>query len=357
MSENIKKKALSACLIACMSVGFVGCGDDDENNQQPQKQVQQSVQEEQTSAPSEKAEKKEPLKFNEDAVYKNNKTASYDYGDGTITVGLSNGPDGKAVYLNPHCSEASTTSPIGYYLESSRVNLQYSTESAGITANVGYNEGKTDFVIVDRFYSDVIPANYVDEENYGVRWADDKLKDGKNDGTTIAIRAVNLNSGELVALCDVVIKYDEENNAYFIESIKSSDVKDNKELDDESRANLVAKAAEFAAERLHEDVGDFNNSGAIVDKHDGTYFAKFLDEDDSILYYKDYTTCADTYVVNIPSATYGFVSVYFAPQTQLIGLTSPTEPGKTDLKLKLYGYDPVKPYDMNTLVAPDGFLR
>lgn len=226
----------------------------------------------------------------------------------------------------------------------------------GTGCNIGENSSESNFVILDRLYDNVIPSTVRSAEDYGVRWCDDKLKDGTNDGTTIAIRAVNLASGTLVAMCDATIEYDEDSNSYSLTRLASSDVKYNSELDDSSRTNIVNKAAEFAAERLHVDVSDFSTDSAIVDKHNGTYFSRFLDEDDSVLYYKDYTTCRDTYAVTLPTNSYGYITVYFAPQTQLIGMTSPTEPGKTDLKLKLYGYDAVRPIDAHSIVAPDGFL-
>lgn len=361
MSPSARKRLAALCIIAVLGTSAAtlsGCGKDKE--QEPTANTATSSVEE-TSVTPEKPEKevkeeKEDTGFRDDAVYHNNKKFSYDYGGGTITVGMDKGPDDKYIYLNINCSEAKDQNEIGYYIETDRGNLEYGIESDNLNCDVGYNEKETNFAIIDRLYSNVVPVRYVDEDNYGIRWSDDMLEDDTNSGTSIALRAVNLKTGALVALCDAVIEYDEENNSYSLTALKSSDVKDNKELDDESRANLVKKAAEFASERLHVDISDLNNSRAVVDKHNGTYFSKFMDEDDSVLLYKDYTTCADTYVVNIPSSEYGFVSVYFAPQTQLIGLTSPTEPGKTDLKLQLYGYDPVRPFNWETIIAPDGFL-
>lgn len=362
MHKSLKNKVSFVCIVALLGgcvTGLSACGKDKESAETPAQTTAASASDE--SATQEKVKEtdkktEEEKGFNEEAVYHNNKKLSYDYGDGTISVGMDKGPDDQYIYLNVSCSEAQDTNEIGYYLEVDRSTLEFSNDPANITCDIGFNESETDFAIVDRLYSSVVPVRYVDQENFGVRWCDDMLEDDTNGGATIAIRAVNLKTYELVAICDAVIEYDEKTNSYALTALKSGDVKDNKELDDTSRSNIVKKSAEFAAERLHVDASNFDTGKAIVDKHDGTYFSKFLDEDDSTLYYKDYTTCSYTYAVNLPSAEYGFVTVYFAPQTQLIGLTSPTEPGKTDLKLKLYGYDPVRPFDFTTIIAPEGFL-
>lgn len=364
MHKLLKTKVSAACIIALLGgciTGLSACGREKETAAAPTPTPSIDTYNFDGSTIPENAESaekntEESNGFNESAIYHNDKKLSYDYGDGTLTVGMDNGPDDQYIYLNVTCSEAKDNSEIGYYLEVDRSSLQFSNKPSNIGCDIGFNESETNFAIVDRLYSSVVPVRYIDQEHFGVRWCDDKMEDDTNSGTTIAIRAVNLKTNELVAICDAVIDYDEKNNSYSLMALKSGDVKDNKELDDTSRSNIVNKAASFASERLHINVEDFDISKAIVDKHDGTYFSKFLDEDDSVLYYKDYTSCIDTYVVNLPSTEFGFISVYFAPQTQLIGLTSPTEPGKKDLKLKLYGYDPVRPYDLTTIIAPDGFL-
>lgn len=357
VNHTLRKVVATASLAVLTTTFAAGCGNNEIQQADDDTLSVNSVTH--TDTDLEKSEKdKEPEKvkkgFEEGGKYIND-TVSYDYGDGKITVGTDHPPDDEHIYLNVSCSEAADGNEIGYYLESSRIMLEHG-EGNNIGRDVGDNAAYTNFLIIDRLYDNLIPITCEDENQYGVRWADNELQDGNNGGTTISIRAVNLATGAIVAMCDAVIEYDSKDNTYEIAELKSSDVKDNKELDDTSRTNIVNKAAKFASERVHTDVSDFDTASAIVDKHDGTYFSRFLDEDDTILYYKDYTTCKDTYAVTVPSASYGFVTVYFAPQTQLIGMTSPHEPGKTDLKLKLYGYDAVRPIDTHSILAPQGFL-
>lgn len=327
---NRLRTALCISLIALSSTLLVACGDEDATSSSDKNSGQtteSSVMEENGTEGSKGLYEDASNSYNTDAEYKNDEVLTYDYGDGTITIGTKSAPDNKHIYLDIRCSEAADGNEIGYYVESDRVDVQVSP-GGGMGCDAGNNASENNFVLLDRLYDNVTPSTVRDSENYGVRWCDDKMKDGENDGTTIAIRAINLRSGAIVAMCDAVIDYDKETNSYSLSKLASSDVKYNSELDDTSRTNIINKAAEFAAERLHNDASDYATDKAIVDKHNGTYFSRFLDEDDSILYYKDYTTCRDTYTVTLPSASYGFITVYFAPQTQLIGMTSPTEPGK-----------------------------
>lgn len=358
MHQTLKNRISCLCIIALLggcATSLSACGKENKITSEHTTVVSSSEESIRTDYAKDN-KSKENESFNEEAIYHNKKKLSYNYGDGEIFVGMDKGPDDKYIYLNICCSEAKDTNEVGYYLEVDRSRLQFSNESSNINCDVGFNNSEENFAIVDRLYSSVVPVRYIDQKDFGVRWCDDNLEDDTNGDAIITVRAVNLKTFELIAICDIFIEYDEKTNSYSITDLKSADVLANKELDDTSRSNIVRKASEFAAERLHVDTTDFDTGKAIVDKHDGTYFSKFLGEDDRVLYYKDYTTCSDTFVVNLPSSEYGFVSVYFAPQTQLIGLTSPTEPGKTDLKLKLYGYDPVRPYDFTTIIAPEGFL-
>ena len=349
----ISKKIVATTLIGILALSTVACGN--KNETPPSAEREKVTMQSQTREEQEKnTNKKEKEGFQEDAKY-SSKPVSFNYGPGTITVGTDKAPDDDHIYLNIKCSEARDGYEIGYYVESSRVDLQLPTFN-NIACDVGENATQSNFVIRERFYADVAPSTYVNKDYFGVRWQDNIMYDNRNGGTTISIRAVNLKTGALVTMCDATISYDKKKNTYSITSLKSSEVAKTKELTNDTRDHIVKKSAEFAASRLHCDVSEFNVSAAICDKHDGTYFSNFLGKDDAILYYKDYITCHDTYAITLPSEKYGYITVYYAPQTQLIGLTSPTEVGSTDLRLKLYGYDPVFPQDPHTLLAPDGFL-
>lgn len=349
-----KRKLTTFFLLGTLIMSiFSGCNTKETNTTQTNSVNDENVM----NSIAEDSSKSNSDEYTDDVTYKNGKILTYKYDGGKLTIGTKDTGNSDGIYLNLNCSEAKEGNEIGYYLESSRVNLQYSSEGAGLNCNTGENTKYSNFVIVDHLYSDVIPAEYKDEENYGIKWADDRLEDGTNAGTKISIRAVNLITGDLITMCDAYIDYDKDKQTYKLTSVKSSDVSENNELSDESRENIVNASSNFIVEDLQVPESEIHKDQCIVDLHNVTYFPRFLDINNSkIIYYKDYTTCFNTYAVNIPVDKYGFVTVYFAPQSQLIGLTSPSEPGSDDLKLKMFAYDALNPYNEHTIIAPDGFL-
>ena len=150
--------------------------------------------------------------------YMNDRILTYDYGSGTISIGVDLGVQ-DYIYLNPSCSEASAEAgkQVGFFITASspRLDIGY-TEGAAATDT--QNAQDANLVMLGQTYDTAVPAGYKSAENYGVRWERDTMEINEDDGgTTLYIRAVNLSSGELIAMCKATIVYDEATDTHHLD--------------------------------------------------------------------------------------------------------------------------------------------
>lgn len=284
-------------------------------------------------------------------------------GGGTFSVGLESDGDQDHIYLNIRYSEAEKDgNSIGYYLKSERGMLEFSDWDEILTdCDSGENVNHANFYIPRQLYSQVAIMEYVDARRYGVRWSDDGA-DGDIAGTTVTVRAVNLNTAEFIGVFDISIDYDEESKIYAVQTVKGADVKETGLLSEEERMEAVEAAINFASETvLTEDLyavpdwKDVARGGAFVHKTSRAYFGRLLNTEKKADKFTNYYTCKDTVAVTLPISLYGYLTVYLAPQTECIGLTEPTLYDSDDLDLQVYGYDPLNPRDEETVVVPVDF--
>ena len=134
-----------------------------------------------------------------------------------------------------------------------------------------------------------------------------------------------------------------------------------KQIIQEDRDKAVEEAIQFIQTTIKpNDIGweEKAKTETICQLHDKTYFPRFLGPDKQVEQKIDYMTCYDTLAVNVPlnPNKNGFVTVYFAPETELIGLEKPTRPGEKTMNFKLIGYDPLRPTDIHRVNAPPGVI-
>lgn len=297
--------------------------------------------------------------------YQNGKIFSWAApGGGIISVGLDSGGDNDHIYLNMSYSKAQKDgNSVGFYLKSERGLLEFSDWGDVLAdCDSGTNADHTSFYIPGQLYDKVAVMEYVDAEHYGVRWSDDG-SDGSIAGTTITARAVNLNTAEFIGVFDVCIAYDSKSGTYSIQSVKSADVRETRELREEERAEAVQSAIAFASQTVLppetysvEGWEDAARAGAVVHKSSRTYFARLLNTEKGSDRFVNHSTCQDTFAVTLPISLYGYLTVYLAPQTECIGLTEPTLYQSDDLDLQVYGYDPLNPRSEEAVIVPIDFF-
>lgn len=308
-----------------------------------------------------------------DAAYKNDKMVTYAYNaDGdTITFGVASG-DSDMVYLNPVASSATEKQPVGFYLTSERCPLVYSNNNWSSYDSWGTERGLN--FIVHHSYDELIPAAYTSNKDYGVGWRNDFLVDGKMDtGTTIYVRAVQIRSGKMLALCKVNITYDESSKSYYILSVENADVAATGEMNASDRTELLDKAFTIALNKefgptdpeYTEDFRETAIAGGFVQKMQTLYFPKVLDYAGNTRTSTRFTDIyGDVYAVTIPGPEYAFLTMYFsadAPDTPPISgfeelVTTPLEVYPiTSLGLKYFAQDLYYPRGQNIVVAPGGY--
>lgn len=291
-------------------------------------------------------------------LYKNDRVLVYNYGNGTISLGVEAPDETSALYLNPVCSEAATDAlhQVGFYITASSPVLYFS-HSAGASPSDGINAAYANFIMLGETYDTAAPAAYVDAENYGIRWENDPLGINTDDGgTTLYVRAVNLNSGQLIAMCRATIVHDKENNTYELSSLTSSDVVDTGEMTAEEKADLAKRAVEFMTVQNivtpPEGSWDKAQANAKVEIVPTPYFPWFIGVKGERLkaYEEPYRNCT-IWAVNLPLVT-GDVTVYFAPYLQVeLGFESSTVPEGGELNLIPIGCARLNPRTMEDIVG------
>ena len=287
--------------------------------------------------------------------YANDRVLTYNYGSGSISLGVADLGIQDYLYLNPVCSEAKAEEgrQVGFFITCSSPRLDISgTEGASVRE--GRNVNAANFVMLDQTYDTAVPAAYEDAENYGVRWEQDVLEVNEDDGgTTLYIRAINLSNGKLLAMCKVTIVYDAFSDTHYLSSLTSSDVVDTGEMSLADKSALVEAAVTFM-----QGTGNFSPPSeeswtaametAKVEHVPAPYFTKFSDSNGQQAKAYHYSNC-EIWAVNLQFPT-GVITVYFAPQLQIWGFDSATEPGSDDLNLQPLGYACLNPYTKDTIL-------
>lgn len=288
--------------------------------------------------------------------YMNDRILTYDYGSGTISLGIDIGMQ-DYIYLNPVCSEATGEQggQVGFFISASSPRLDISS-TEGAAANDEQNVQQANLVMLGQTYDTAAPARYKSAESYGVRWERDEMEiNDDNGGTTLYIRAVNLSSGELIAMCKATIVYDASTDTHHLGTLTSSDVVDTGEMTQEKKSALVQDAINFM-----QGTGNFTPpaeanwtnaaASAKVEHISRPYFTQFSDTKGQQARSFDfpYNRC-EIWAVNLQFPT-GFITVYFAPYLQTLGMESMTAPGETEIDLRPIGYACLNPFTEDTIL-------
>ena len=177
----------------------------------------------------------------------NDRILTYDYGSGTISIGVDLGVQ-DYIYLNPVCSEASaeTGKQVGFFITASSPRLDISY-AEGAAATDELNAHEANLVMLGQTYDTAgplpgtSPLRILASGGSGTQW---KINEDDG-GTTLYIRAVNLGSGELIAMCKATIVYDAATDTHHLDALTSSDVVDTGEMTQDEKSVLVQDAITF----------------------------------------------------------------------------------------------------------------
>jgi len=288
--------------------------------------------------------------------FNNKNVLQYTYNEenDTISIGVNIGESSDAIYINLQSSAANKDSPVGFYLTTKNGYLFQYRQEHGSTQEL-LNTGIYN-ILLGRTYDLGNSSEFKDQSFYGSMWTNDVAE-----GTEISVRAINLseeNYGQLLTTFRIIIEYDAATESYSIVDAYNSDVSTTGDLSVAERQRLVEDAVDFVHNTdrnsraiMFDNVSrdwDISITNAIVEKVPMTYFTKLYDTSGNSLI-RGKSINYELFAVSFPLQGFGFVTMYYAPALQIIGLQNPYEPGSTDLNLELYGYDAFYPFSQDTL--------
>lgn len=295
-------------------------------------------------------------------MYKNTSLSCTFPNGSVLRIGTDDG-DGNALYLNPvyeaveeeNIFSAEKTA-FAFYVKTMFGEDVATATSATALYNQGSNVGYKYFVIKDRTYDTLVPAEYIDSVNYGVKWTDlNNLHGFDGSDYDIAIRVVRLPDGQLMGTAKMQVAFDPTAYTYSIVNLVCSDVSVTGELTEEARNEIVDRAFEFFCSDdkgqstfIDQSYWDTYKAKTIVEKVDWFYFPRLFDAQGNTVSAGKFSGIS-TYAVNINYPGYGFATIYCAAQQQINGMRD-SAPDIEDLRP--FAFDAFKPFDKTTLFVP-----
>lgn len=275
-------------------------------------------------------------------VYSNDTSLGCDLAYGVhITIGTDSG-DENGLILAPRVSYDYARNPnerYGYIVRASSGELVCDTEPMPETS--AELAGCSHLYIPGRTYDTLCSA-----EN--LRWvSSSSAAGGQNTSASIYIRAVRLSDGFLMGCARVNVTLD-DNGMYRLSQLTRSDVSVTGELDNEVRDSLVAEAIQYIQSDAMQPIlrysdADYENVRAfiVVEKLPKPIYGKLFDSAGDVAPAGRFAGM-DVYAVHLPYTGLGYVTVYFAPETQL------TKVDAGD-KLAVLGHDALDPRSAETM--------
>lgn len=287
--------------------------------------------------------------------YDNSQVVRYEYGTRGeyIDFGLGSSEITDAFYINPVHSNTSEDRFVGFYFSSDIGMVECS--SAGASNTPSFKRIENYNVALTRTYDYAQLAMYTDEDYSGMRWTASTFHTA-----TIYVRAIDLsetNYGILLTTCRIELVFDDATEKFVINRIYNSDVKNTEELSKQERDFVVEdaiaylrdtsrckRAISFTSGRWEDEtVWQTIASNATVELVPAPYFTVFWSAKGEGMMAYEVSSC-DVYAVSLPVPGFGFITVYFAPEKQLIGLSGAYYTNDTSLHLTVFGYDAFLPF-------------
>ncbi len=307
--------------------------------------------------------------------YANNKVLTYKYNKtDSISVGVDAPDETGSIIINPHASVTDEGHRVAFYVEPSRCFLNYAHfpfEEMDSTTNMPEKN-----IVVNWVYNEATTGTYHSSDDYGISWVNSYQYDNQDHtGCTLAIRAVDLNESQLIAVCTATIIWNEDSKQYELASLTGNDVSDTGAMSSSDRADLLSRAYDLM---LDENFGPNNSYDlteddkaeliefGIVEKVPSTYFQRFISEYGTTAKSSKYAY-DDIYAVSFKVGPWGFITMYYSPQASYLSDIEPGNPEEeyiafdktpvTSMDLKYFGHDPVGLYTRNPSLYPAGYFN
>ena len=281
----------------------------------------------------------------------------------TLTIG-GNVNDAGGLVLDPlfnYDFASNPDEPYGFLIRATHGRIVYSGTPGNL--NSFNDSGKMQFLITGRAYDELVPAQYINKESFGVKWCDSRDVAGNEPYTPyVFIHVIRLKDGSLMGSAKIEIKYDSIAKSFSFGAISRTDVLDDGSMSAEYRDEVVLSTIrflnngnkKFSGFNITEDGFKSRSDQCVVERTGFTWYGRFFDVSGDITNAGRYSGC-DIYAVNIPYASTGNLTAYLAPVDQVDHLAYNLDYKLIDDEhdLAFIGYDAYNsaPFDKDTMAS------
>ena len=311
------------------------------------------------------SELEDPVEKDYDSSFESTMKTKKEYTNKVVSYNLSNGEkitfgvdldDADYLYINPVYTGADNgVNRMVFYIQSDRNDLDVDYLLTGENTMEEWLDAKNLYAYKMTFDISV-PAEYVDENNFGVRWNNNVQYDGKSgeDATThLYVRMVRYSDGFCIANLKVTISYNTDTQKFEISKIENNDVAYTKELTEADRKAIVQQSVARLRDEnkfpylidLSEDTLAMAEDTAIVEKLPKPHYQYMYDASGNAKNTYEYMRKQDLYAVSMYVDTYGFLTFYYT-----YGISDNPESNVNGVSLQLTGLDPYILFDLDRLL-------
>lgn len=246
-----------------------------------------------------------------------------------LTIGIGNSFKSSGIYLEPTLTYDYETDPNEAYvfiIRASNGSIEYPGEPSTRQPD------KRFYYVAGRTYDKLICSDFDYENIDGLKWRIDAWNgDAPEVGANLTIHAVRLDDGFLMGSAKASIIYDATESVYKLSTLARADVASTGELSAEEREEMVRDAVAFinAGNDIFPleitEIEFLNYQEFIVVEHlDRVLHSRLFDKDGNVApagRFLKYTV----YAVSVPDTGHGYITVYFAPITEIKGYSSAEE--------------------------------
>ena len=275
-----------------------------------------------------------------------------------MTLGVESESADKGIFLNPVLTydQAVLNDQYIFLIKATRGAIDYvGSPDAGSSDS---NKDSRFLYLAGRTYDKLVPAEFKSEDDYGVRWYSTESSEFMEKlEASLYIHAIRLRDGMLMGSVKADLAYDKETKQISITEIKKNDVLETGEFTEEQRTNIIMAAIRFINKGNNKfDVyiseNDYNTiSHMVVVEHLKTpLYPRFFDAVAQVSPAGRYSQC-ELYAVHLPIIGYGYITVYFAPADQLVGLPRASMDGDFGGDYAIIGYDALMPFSNDSMLS------
>ena len=266
-----------------------------------------------------------------------------------LSIGVEATNDIQGLYINPKFEFGlNDQDRYGFYIVPEKHYLEFSDENIEDYTTPNH-ENIQFFALRGRTYDKVSSAEYNSPSDYGVRWKYNPYSGyDKEDGDTIHIRIVCLDTGVQYGVAAIEIKYN-ASRGFYINKVYNTNERYSDTFTKEEIDGFINAAIKFFRNGTESfqlgfevDLFDELVDMATVEFVNKPYFTYLYNNQGEMVNSVAFTTY-DLVAVSLPFQNYGVFTAYFAPEPQTYGIQLQSMEEDGHIIWILVGYDAFRP--------------